>query len=134
MVGAAILDRGELLACRRIGPPHLCGLYEFPGGKVEPGEDPVTALVREVREELGIDIRCNGEPLGVWSIEAEVDLLIYVAHLESERPVASSDHDDLRWLPRSQWRDAVPWIPIDREAIALLEQQADREQRGEREQ
>ncbi len=55
-VAAAILERGaEILVCRRRadGPHSL--KWEFPGGKVEPGEEPAQALVRELREELGIE-------------------------------------------------------------------------------
>jgi len=131
VVGAAIIDRGELLACRRMAPPHLAGRYEFPGGKVESGEEPRAALVREVREELGIEIACASEPLGAWPIDADVELLIYLAHLQGERPTVSSDHDDLVWLSRSQWRDGVPWVDIDRAALDLLEEHADRQQGGE---
>lgn len=54
VVCAAILDGGWLLAARRTGPPALAGGWELPGGKVEPGEEELAALVRECREELGI--------------------------------------------------------------------------------
>jgi 8-oxo-dGTP diphosphatase len=47
---------GRLLACRRPPGKHLAGKWEFPGGKVEPGESPATALVRELREELEITV------------------------------------------------------------------------------
>jgi 8-oxo-dGTP diphosphatase len=55
VVSAAILyERGGVLVSRRKAGQHLAGSWEFPGGKVEPGEDPRDALVRELREELGI--------------------------------------------------------------------------------
>jgi hypothetical protein len=47
IVGAAILADGRLLACQRSEPPEVAGRWEFPGGKVEPGEDELEALVRE---------------------------------------------------------------------------------------
>ena len=56
VVGAAIVRDGRVLACRRTAPPEAAGRWELPGGKVEPGEAPEAALVREVREELGCDI------------------------------------------------------------------------------
>ena len=56
VVGAAIVRRGRVLATRRTHPPEASGLWEFPGGKVEPGERPENALVREIREELGCGI------------------------------------------------------------------------------
>jgi 8-oxo-dGTP diphosphatase len=57
LVSAAVLERdGRVLLTRRMKGAHLEGYWEFPGGKVEPGEDPKDALVREVREECAIDI------------------------------------------------------------------------------
>jgi 8-oxo-dGTP diphosphatase len=58
LVAAAIILRGEeVLLARRPEGKHLAGLWELPGGKVEPQESPEEALAREVREELGIEIR-----------------------------------------------------------------------------
>jgi 8-oxo-dGTP diphosphatase len=58
IVAAAILRRdGDVLLTRRMEGAHLAGYWEFPGGKVEPGEDPEEALVRECREECGIEVR-----------------------------------------------------------------------------
>jgi 8-oxo-dGTP diphosphatase len=48
VVGVAVLEGGRVLAARRSGPPALAGLWEFPGGKVEPGEDAETTAVREL--------------------------------------------------------------------------------------
>ncbi len=62
VVGAAVLRDGRVLASRRTEPPRLAGLWEFPGGKVEPGEEPAPALARELLEELGIAVdpkHCN---------------------------------------------------------------------------
>jgi 8-oxo-dGTP diphosphatase len=64
VVVAAVIERdGLILAARRVGPPALAGRWEFPGGKVEPGESDVEALVRECREELGVNIAV-GERIG----------------------------------------------------------------------
>ena len=61
VVGGAVLDSltgpGRLLAARRTAPPQFAGMWEFPGGKVEPGEAPEAALHRELQEELGIGVR-----------------------------------------------------------------------------
>ena len=56
VVGAAIVRDGRVLACRRTSPVEAAGRWELPGGKVEPGETPEAALVREVREELGVGV------------------------------------------------------------------------------
>jgi 8-oxo-dGTP diphosphatase len=57
IVAAGILIRGgRVILSQRPAGKHLAGLWEFPGGKMEPGESPEAALVREVREELGIEI------------------------------------------------------------------------------
>ena len=53
---AVLFHRGEVLLTRRMEGAHLAGLWEFPGGKVEEGEDPEDALIREVREECGVQI------------------------------------------------------------------------------
>lgn len=55
VVAAIVMREGRLLLTRREEGSHLAGFWELPGGKVEPGEDPASALRRELREELGVD-------------------------------------------------------------------------------
>jgi 8-oxo-dGTP diphosphatase len=55
VTAAVVIARGRVLLTQRKRGSHLEGLWEFPGGKVEDGEDPRDALVRELREELGVD-------------------------------------------------------------------------------
>lgn len=59
-----VLEHGKVLVSRRKSGAHLAGLWEFPGGKAEPGEDPRDALARELREEVGVDVTV-GEALDV---------------------------------------------------------------------
>jgi len=61
VVAAVIRMDGKILITQRLDHVHLAGLWEFPGGKVEAGESLERALVREIREELGIKIRVNDE-------------------------------------------------------------------------
>ncbi len=56
VVAAVVRREGRILLTRRMEGAHLAGLWEFPGGKVEDGEPPEDALVRECREECGIEI------------------------------------------------------------------------------
>lgn len=65
MVSAAVIfHENRVLVSRRKAGTHLAGMWEFPGGKVEPGEDPRAALARELREEIGVDAHV-GEVLDV---------------------------------------------------------------------
>jgi mutator protein MutT len=114
IVGAAVLRDGRLLAARRSAPAALAGGWEFPGGKVEPGESEDEALVRECREELGVTV-VPGERLGddVLTRTGAV-LRVWVATLDppTAEPRALQDHDELRWLEPDALA-AVPWLPAD---------------------
>lgn len=69
VVGAAVLNDGRLLAARRSAPPDLAGRWELPGGKIEPGETPEHALVRELREELGVEAEPVARIPGEWPLK-----------------------------------------------------------------
>jgi 8-oxo-dGTP diphosphatase len=64
VAAGVLIERGRVLLTQRKKGSHLAGAWEFPGGKVEPDEDPRDALVRELREEIGIDVTV-GEPIEV---------------------------------------------------------------------
>lgn len=123
VVAAAIVRDGRVLTARRSKPAALVGGWEFPGGKVEPGESDEDALTRECAEELGVRI-VVGAHLGTAS-DRRIDLVLYAATLLGVEPVAGSDHDELTWS-RPDQLDAVAWLPIDRElvpaVVALLRQ------------
>lgn len=116
VVGAALVDDGRLLAAQRSAPPALAGLWEFPGGKVEPGEDERTAVTRECLEELGVDVSV-GKLLGEVPVPIGV-LRVYRATLVTGRPEAR-EHAALRWLAPSEVFE-VPWIPVDLELVQQL--------------
>ena len=63
VVAGALIADSALLVAQRLRPPELAGLWELPGGKVAPGESEPDALLRELREELGVDV-VVGERLG----------------------------------------------------------------------
>jgi len=110
VVGAAIVRGGRLLAARRSAPRAVAGGWEFPGGKVEPGESEVDALVRECREELGVKIGV-GALLGTAAHDGLV-LRVYRAALLAGEPRPLQDHDELRWLAVDEVAD-VPWLAAD---------------------
>jgi 8-oxo-dGTP diphosphatase len=121
VVGAAIVDGDRVLVAQRSGGPYD-GCWEFPGGKVEPGESDLSALVREIGEELGtvvvpqaflgevaLDGVVGGGPPGASTLR------VWWARLAGGAPVAH-EHADLRWL-RAEELDDLDWIPADRPLI-----------------
>jgi len=118
IAGAAILDRGRVLAARRAEPPELAGGWEFPGGKVEPGEAPEDAVVRECREELDVEIALV-ERLGHdIAVSHTAVLRVWTARILSGTPTAL-EHAELRWLPAEELFD-VPWLPADLPLVRAL--------------
>lgn len=113
VVGAAIVHEGRVLAARRTAPPDLAGGWELPGGKVEPGEDPDGAVVREVAEELGCGIEVGGYLDGEQTIRDGYILRVAVASLVHGEPVPlEGEHDAVRWLAADEM-DEVAWLAPD---------------------
>lgn len=117
VVAGAVYDRGRLLAARRSAPEELAGRWELPGGKLEPGESPEQALVRELREELGVETEPVERIPGEWPLKPGYVLQVWTARLLSGEPRALQDHDDLRWLAPHE-TDDVDWLDQDRPAVA----------------
>ncbi|MGW2782047.1 (deoxy)nucleoside triphosphate pyrophosphohydrolase [Streptomyces populi] len=118
VVAGALVRDGRLLAARRSAPPDLAGRWELPGGKVEPGETPERALVRELREELGADTRALERVPGEWPLKPGYVLMVWAARLlpGSAEPAPLEDHDELRWLtPEEIWD--VDWLDQDVPAV-----------------
>ena len=124
VVGVAILDHDRVLVARRTRPPALSGLWEFPGGKVEPGELPDDAVVREVAEELGCAIEITGwlpteslVPDGTGR-GPELRLRVATGHLSGADPVPV-EHDAVRWLAADQL-GIVCWVEADVPFVSLV--------------
>jgi 8-oxo-dGTP diphosphatase len=122
VVGAAILDGGRLLAARRLEPPALAGGWELPGGKVEPGEEEAAALVRECREELGVEIRLLERVGGDWPMTGDAVLRAWTAEIVDGVPRPLEDHSEVRWLDPGHWYD-VEWLAADLPVVRALEAQ-----------
>ncbi|MEU7870174.1 (deoxy)nucleoside triphosphate pyrophosphohydrolase [Dactylosporangium sp. NPDC049140] len=121
IVGAAIIADGRVLACERAQPPEMAGKWEFPGGKVDPGETEEQALVRECQEELGVDVAV-GERVGddIAMLNGTAILRVYIATLINGGQPLPLEHSDLRWLGAGEL-DSVPWLPADAPIVHALE-------------
>jgi 8-oxo-dGTP diphosphatase len=116
-------DPQHLLAARRATPASLAGRWEFPGGKVDPGESPEDALHRELREELGVRVGLGpelvGPDAGGWTLSARYVMRLWLVEVVSGTPEPLVEHDELRWLPFGQWLD-VPWLDADVRIVEAL--------------
>lgn len=121
VVAAVIIRDGRVLACRRNHDRAAGGQWEFPGGKIEPGESPEDALVREIREELGVavEVRQLIHRATTQTETAHVDLSSFEARLTNSAPTSSTDHDKLRWLRPSRLHE-VYWATPDLPVVELL--------------
>jgi 8-oxo-dGTP diphosphatase len=113
VVGAALVVHGRLLAARRTTPPEAAGRWELPGGKVEAGETPEGALVREIVEELGCQVVVERWLEGEVPIGSTHVLRAAVCTLVAGEPRPGDDHDELRWLGPAEL-DEVGWLEPDR--------------------
>lgn len=118
VVGAAIVRDGRVLAARRTAPPATAGRWELPGGKVEPGETPEAALVREIAEELGCTVAVTGWLPGEVAIGERHVLTVAVAELVAGEP-QPHEHDAVRWLAAGEL-GSVDWLEPDRLFLAHL--------------
>ena len=126
-VAAAILRRdGKILICQRKEGGNCSLLWEFPGGKIEPGETPQEALVREIKEEL----------------DTEIEVVDYLETVEYDYPnfhlsmdcffctiksgeLVLKEHEAARWLT-ADTLDSVDWLPADRGLIKAIKDYIER--------
>lgn len=125
VVAALIWDENRFLICRRPAGKARGGLYEFAGGKVEPGETPAQALIRECREELALTLAVGDVFMEVTHNypDLTVHLTLFSASIVEGRPQAL-EHSDLRWITPEE----IPlydFCPADEEILLRLRAQRD---------
>ncbi|MBU2032579.1 MAG: (deoxy)nucleoside triphosphate pyrophosphohydrolase [Alphaproteobacteria bacterium] len=134
-VVAAVLidDRGRWLMHKRPAGKHHGGLWEYPGGKVESGENPANALVREIAEELGVALRARDlEPAGFAQTgegdgEPPIVIMLYTCRLWSGVPQAL-EGGEIAWFTPQQ-AALLDKPPLDRALLAQLCRLLDRADR-----
>lgn len=120
-VTAAVLVRdGKVLGARRGEQMSLAGFWEFPGGKIEPGETPEQALHRELKEELLIDAQV-GDHLVTTEHEYDFGIVVlasFLCRLHEGEPKLT-EHAEIRWFAPEDLL-SVEWAPADVEAVELV--------------
>ncbi|MBB4696820.1 8-oxo-dGTP diphosphatase [Actinoplanes abujensis] len=115
-----IIVDGRVLACERSAPPEVAGRWEFPGGKVEPGESDQVALARECVEELGVRVEV-GDRVGpdVPLAHGRAVLRVFAVRLLDGDMPRALEHTSMRWLAKDEL-DSVHWLPADKPIVAEL--------------
>lgn len=121
VVGAVIVREGKVLAAKRGESkyPYVAHKYEFVGGKIEAGESPAQALVREVKEELRADIRVLRPFLTMEHEYPDFTITLHTFLCKLLSDVHNTEHEALVWMPLSAL-DAAEWAPADAPAVEAL--------------
>ena len=120
VVTAAIVERDDaFLLTRRHRGVHLEGLWEFPGGKCDPGETLGACLAREMREELAVDARAGREIFTVTHDYPERRVELHFLECEISGEPRPQLGQEMRWVPRYELA-ALEFPPADAELIELL--------------
>lgn len=123
VAAVALIDGdGRVLLARRPAGKAMAGLWEFPGGKIESGETPEQALIRELSEELGIDTWASCLAPLTFASHSYPDfhllMPLYACRKWQGTPVAR-EHDALKWVRATDLR-SYPMPPADIPLVAIL--------------
>lgn len=121
VVGAVITKDRLVLCAQRGSPGNLAGLWEFPGGKIEPGETPRAALEREITEELHCEVDV-GDQVTTTTHEYDfgiVTLTTFYCRLVAGTPKLT-EHAAIRWLSPSELT-TIDWAPADVPAVVQIQ-------------
>ena len=119
-VAAAIIVKDNKVFATQRGYGEFKDGWEFPGGKIEPGESAQEALIREIREELYADIRVGRllETVEYDYPEFHLTMHCFICELLSEE-IVLKEHEDARWLKEEEL-DTVDWLPADVGVISKI--------------
>ena len=125
VVAAIIRHDGKILATQRGYGANKDG-WEFPGGKIEEGEEPSDAIVREIREELAADIEVERLLTTVEYDYPDFHLSMdcFFAHLKEGSDIKLLEHEDAKWL-KTEDIDSVDWLPADVEVVKAIKDSVD---------
>jgi 8-oxo-dGTP diphosphatase len=115
-----IIAEESVLVCRRPKGKRLAGYWEFPGGKLKPGEDPRTALVREIDEELGVDVEV-GRPYEIAHHTypfGDVLVMFFLCQIISGQPDAL-EHEEILWIGGEEF-EMLDFLPADHDLVKRL--------------
>lgn len=120
-VVAAIIRDGDRILSTMRGHGEYRGFWEFPGGKIEEGETPEEAVVREIKEELNADIEV-GEMLTQIEFDYpdfHLSMSCFWAVLKEGSSITLLEHDAAKWLAPEEL-DSVGWLPADEDVIKAI--------------
>ena len=119
-VVAAVIKKENKIFCTQRGYGELKGGWEFPGGKIEAGETPQAALVREIKEELGADIIVGDliETVEYDYPSFHLSMDCFWCELISEE-IELKEHEDAKWINKDELK-TVDWLPADEELIGNI--------------
>lgn len=120
VVAALIWDNGKFMICRRPQNKARALLWEFVGGKVEPGETKEQALIRECCEELAVNISVGGEFMNVTHEypDITVHLTLFCATIKEDVPKLI-EHSDLKWIVPEEIHN-YEFCPADKEILQKI--------------
>jgi 8-oxo-dGTP diphosphatase len=123
VVAALIMRDARLLVCQRRRDDSHGLQWEFPGGKIEPGESPVQALIRELREELGVDATIGREIYRTShryrESQTELVLIFFQASIKTSAPLQNLAFERFEWADISHLAH-YDFLQADKELIGLL--------------